>query len=50
MLQAFGEFAGRGIRRITLKADSINPTQAWRLYERLGMGYERTYEVFEKRR
>jgi ribosomal protein S18 acetylase RimI-like enzyme len=38
MLQTFEQFARRGVRRITLKTDSINPTQAWRLYERLGMG------------
>jgi ribosomal protein S18 acetylase RimI-like enzyme len=48
MQQTFGEFARRGIPRITLKTDSINPTDAWRLYERLGMRKERTYEVFEK--
>jgi mycothiol synthase len=50
LLETFGEFARRGILRITLKTDSINPTQAWRLYERLGFRKERTYEVFEKRR
>jgi mycothiol synthase len=49
MLQTFGEFARRGIPRITLKTDSINPTHAWRLYERLGMKVERTYEMFEKK-
>jgi mycothiol synthase len=49
MLQTFGEFARRGIRRVALKTDSINPTHAWRLYERLGMRKERTYEVFAKR-
>ncbi|MEO8290763.1 MAG: GNAT family N-acetyltransferase [Gaiellaceae bacterium] len=49
MLQTFAEFARRGIERVTLKTDSINPTGAWRLYERLGMKAERNYEVFEKR-
>jgi ribosomal protein S18 acetylase RimI-like enzyme len=49
VLQTFAEFSARGIARVTLKTDSINPTQAWRLYERLGMRKERTYEVFEKR-
>ena len=49
MEQTLAEFAGRGIDRLTLKTDSINPTEAWRLYERLGMGKERTYEVFHKR-
>ena len=34
--------------RVTLKTDSVNPTEAWRLYERLGMRKERTYETFEK--
>jgi mycothiol synthase len=50
MLQTFGEFSRRGIPRVTLKTDSNNPTGAWRLYERLGMKVERTYEMFEKRR
>lgn len=49
MLQTFAEFARRGIPRVTLKTDSINPTQAWKLYECLGMETERTYEVFKKR-
>jgi ribosomal protein S18 acetylase RimI-like enzyme len=49
MLQTFGEFARRGIPRITLKTHSLNPTQAWRFYEHLGMRKERTYEMFEKR-
>ncbi|MEX0817053.1 MAG: GNAT family N-acetyltransferase [Gaiellales bacterium] len=49
MEQTFAEFVRRGIGRLTLKTDSINPTEAWRLYERLGMRKERTYEVFEKR-
>jgi mycothiol synthase len=49
MLQTFGEFSRRGLRRVTLKTDSNNPTSAWRLYERVGMKTERTYEIFEKR-
>lgn len=49
MLQTFAEFTHRGIPRVTLKTDSMNPTQAWKLYKRLGMETERTYEVFEKR-
>ena len=32
----------------TLKTDSNNPTDAWRLYERVGMSKERTYEIFQK--
>lgn len=46
MLETFAEFARRGVERVTLKTDSNNPTGAWRLYERLGMKTERTYEVF----
>jgi ribosomal protein S18 acetylase RimI-like enzyme len=45
----FGAFRERGLSRVTLKTDSDNTTQAWRLYERLGFRKERTYEVFEKR-
>jgi mycothiol synthase len=48
VLQTFAEFARRDIARVTLKTDSNNPTGAWRLYERVGMKIERTYEVFEK--
>ena len=48
-LHTFREFRRRGADRVTLKTDSNNPTEAWRLYERLGMRKERTYEVFEKR-
>jgi mycothiol synthase len=49
MLHTFGEFARRGVGRISLKTDSRNPTEAWRLYERLGMRVARTYEAFAKR-
>ncbi len=49
MLQTFTEFRRRGIPRVTLKTDSNNPTGASRLYQRLGMAIEYTYEVFEKR-
>jgi mycothiol synthase len=45
----FGEFRRRGIDRVTLKTDSLNPSQAWRLYERLGMRKTQTYDDFEKR-
>jgi mycothiol synthase len=48
VLQTFGEFSRRGLPRVTLKTDSNNPTGAWRLYERVGMKVERTYEIFEK--
>jgi ribosomal protein S18 acetylase RimI-like enzyme len=48
MLHTFREFRRRGLDRVTLKTDSVNPTEAWRLYERLGMRKERTYEMFEK--
>jgi ribosomal protein S18 acetylase RimI-like enzyme len=46
--QTFGEFKRRGLPRVTLKTDSNNPTDAWRLYERVGMRKERTYEIFQK--
>ena len=46
--QTFGEFRRRGLPRVTLKTDSNNPTDAWRLYERAGMRKERTYEIFQK--
>jgi mycothiol synthase len=46
----FRQFRRRGLDRVTLKTDSLNPTQAWRLYERLGMRKSETYDVFEKRR
>jgi len=49
MRETFRHFGRRGLPRVTLKTDSTNPTQAWRLYERLGMRKERTYEVFHKR-
>jgi ribosomal protein S18 acetylase RimI-like enzyme len=48
MRHTFREFRRRGLERVTLKTDSVNPTEAWRLYERLGMHKERTYEMFEK--
>jgi ribosomal protein S18 acetylase RimI-like enzyme len=48
MRHTFREFRRRGLDRVTLKTDSVNPTEAWRLYERLGMRKERTYEMFEK--
>ena len=47
--RTFRAFRDRGLPRVALKTDSNNTTQAWRLYERLGMRKERTYEVFEKR-
>ena len=46
----FRHFRARGARCVTLKTDSGNTSQAWRLYERLGMRKEQTYDVFEKRR
>jgi mycothiol synthase len=48
MYETFGEFKRRGLPRVTLKTDSNNPTDAWRLYERVGMAKERTYEIFQK--
>ena len=46
--QTFAEFKRRGLPRVTLKTDSNNPTDAWRLYEHVGMSKERTYEIFQK--
>ena len=48
MYETFGAFKRRGLPRVTLKTDSNNPTDAWRLYERVGMAKERTYEIFQK--
>jgi mycothiol synthase len=50
MLHTFRHFKARGAPTVTLKTDSVNTSQAWRLYERLGMRTIRTYDVFEKRR
>jgi mycothiol synthase len=50
LLHTFRHFWGRGERQVTLKTDSSNTSQAWRLYERLGMRKTRTYDEFEKRR
>jgi ribosomal protein S18 acetylase RimI-like enzyme len=48
MRHTFREFRRRGLDHVSLKTDSVNPTEAWRLYERLGMRKERTYEMLEK--
>jgi mycothiol synthase len=50
MFHTFRHFKARGATAVTLKTDSINTSQAWRLYERLGMRTIRTYNVFEKPR
>jgi mycothiol synthase len=50
MLHTFRHFKARGAPTVTLKTDSNNTSQAWRLYERLGMRTIRTYDDFEKRR
>ena len=47
--RTFATFRERGVPRVGLKVLSNNPTHAWRLYERVGMRRERTYEVFQKR-
>jgi mycothiol synthase len=49
MRHTFCEFRRRGARRVTLKTDSLNPSRAWRLYERVGMHIAETYDAFEKR-
>jgi mycothiol synthase len=46
----FRHFAARGVERVTLKTDSRNTSQAWRLYERLGMRTIRTLDDWLKRR
>jgi ribosomal protein S18 acetylase RimI-like enzyme len=46
----FRHFKARGVERVTLKTDARNTSQAWRLYERVGMGTIRTYDQWEKRR
>jgi ribosomal protein S18 acetylase RimI-like enzyme len=40
LLTAFGEFAGRGLRRVVLGVDASNPTGALALYESVGMKAE----------
>jgi mycothiol synthase len=46
----FRHFQARGVERVTLKTDSRNTSQAWRLYGRVGMRTIRTYDDWEKRR
>jgi ribosomal protein S18 acetylase RimI-like enzyme len=46
----FRHFKERGLDRVSLKTDSRNTSQAWRLYERLGMRKIRTLDDWQKRR
>jgi mycothiol synthase len=46
----FRHFAARGLDRVTLKTDSRNTSQAWRLYESMGMRKIRTLDDWQKRR
>jgi ribosomal protein S18 acetylase RimI-like enzyme len=46
----FRHFASRGLDRVSLKTDSRNTSQAWRLYERMGMRKIRTLDDWQKRR
>jgi ribosomal protein S18 acetylase RimI-like enzyme len=46
----FRHFGARGLDRVTLKTDSRNTSQAWRLYESMGMGKIRTLDDWQKRR
>jgi ribosomal protein S18 acetylase RimI-like enzyme len=46
----FRHFRARGVERVTLKTDARNTSQAWRLYERVGMRTIRTYDDWKKRR
>jgi ribosomal protein S18 acetylase RimI-like enzyme len=46
----FRHFQAQGAERVTLKTDSRNTSQAWRLYEREGMRTIRTLDDWQKRR
>ena len=46
--RAFATFASRGLARIMLNVDSENSTGAVRLYESVGMGTLRAWDVYEK--
>jgi ribosomal protein S18 acetylase RimI-like enzyme len=46
----FRHFQAQGAERVTLKTDSRNTSQAWRLYEREGMRTIRTLDEWQKRR
>jgi ribosomal protein S18 acetylase RimI-like enzyme len=46
----FRHFQAQGADRVTLKTDSRNTSQAWRLYEREGMRTIRTLDDWQKRR
>jgi mycothiol synthase len=46
----FRHFQARGAERVTLKTDSRNTSEAWRLYESLGMRKIRTLDDWVKRR
>jgi mycothiol synthase len=46
----FRHFQARGVERVALKTDSRNTSEAWRLYERLGMRTIRTLDDWIKRR
>jgi ribosomal protein S18 acetylase RimI-like enzyme len=48
LLQAFGEFQRRGRLAVSLSVDSVSPTGAHLLYERVGMRTERRSHVYEK--
>ncbi len=44
--QGLAEFARRGVQRVGLKVDAVNPTGAVRLYERLGFVTERREQLW----
>jgi ribosomal protein S18 acetylase RimI-like enzyme len=44
----FRHFKARGLGEVTLKTDSTNTSQAWRLYERVGMRTIRTLDDWVK--
>jgi ribosomal protein S18 acetylase RimI-like enzyme len=45
---AFRVYAERGVERVGLKVDSINPTGALQLYERLGFVTDQRLEIWQK--
>jgi mycothiol synthase len=48
LLRVFSELAARGCTDVRLAVDSENATGATRLYESVGMGLQRRWDVYEK--
>jgi ribosomal protein S18 acetylase RimI-like enzyme len=49
LLRSFAQLAARGCTDVRLAVDSENTTGATRLYERVGMGVQRRWDLYEKR-